>query len=118
MNPVAFDILVSRLEDLGAPYSLPPDWVLLTDLAVLRDITTITARKRWLRKAKTEATRRDLQARVDEISAALDGEDELAVSVLHEAFPQDILGFPYLTQSERNGWIAEVVCISGGLTKA
>jgi Meiotically up-regulated gene 113 len=108
MNPEAFDILISYLEKLGAPYSLPPDWVLSTDLDVLRDLPTAAARKRWLHKAKREATRRNLQARVDEISEALECEDELAVSVLHEAFPQDILQFPYLTLSKRNAWIAKV----------
>jgi hypothetical protein len=115
MNTEAFDILVSCLEDLGAPYSLPPDGVLCTDLDILRDTPTVAARKRWLRKAKKEATRRNLQARVDEISEALDRENELAASILHEAFPQDILGFPYLTQSERNGWIAKVSRIVAGV---
>ncbi len=58
MNREAFDILVSRLEDLGAPYSLPSDWVLCTDLDIFRDVPTITARRRWLCKAKKEANRK------------------------------------------------------------
>jgi len=115
MNSEAFDILISCLEDLGAPYTLPPDWVLCTDLDILRDIPTVAARKRWLRKAKKGATRRNLQASVDEISEALDCGDELAASVLHQAFPQDILGFPHLTQSERSAWIAKFSRVVAGV---
>src|SRR3954454_24526397 len=105
MDSYGFDLLVNRIEQLGAPYSLPADWVLCTDLDILRDLPTAAARRKWLQRAKTEAMRRNLQARVDEISEAWDCDDELALVILSEAFPEDIAAFPDLREPERSKWI-------------
>lgn len=37
MDSDAFENLISILEDLGAPFLLPEDWILCTDLDLLRD---------------------------------------------------------------------------------
>lgn len=104
MNNEAFSLLVDCLENLGAPYSLPSDPILCTDLDVLRDLPTGTVRRRWLHNAKKETTRRAIQARVDEIIEARDCDDQITVGVLRDAFPHDVSLFPYLSKAERRRW--------------
>jgi hypoxanthine-guanine phosphoribosyltransferase len=62
-------------------------------------------RRRWLRKAKAEITRRRIQERVDEIAEAYEQEDELMVEVLSEAFPKDLELHKSLTPAQRQMWI-------------
>jgi len=49
-----FENLVAKLCELGAPYQLPPDGVLCTDLDLFVDVPS-WLRGKWLRKAKREA---------------------------------------------------------------
>ena len=53
-----------------------PEWIPCTDCELLRDLPTMSQRRKWLRKAKAEITRRKIQERVDEIASAR--EEEIA----------------------------------------
>ncbi|MGY3487904.1 hypothetical protein ACVW1C_005787 [Bradyrhizobium sp. USDA 4011] len=56
--------LADTLEHLGAPFSLPEDWIILCDNDDLRHMPRAEA-KQLLRKAKKETARRWLAARFD-----------------------------------------------------
>jgi hypothetical protein len=89
---------VSRLDDL-------PEWIPCMDSDILRDLPTMSERRAWLRKAKAEITRREIQERVDEIAEAHEMEDDLMVDVLVEAFPKDLELHKRLTPAQRQMWI-------------
>ncbi|MGJ4963971.1 GIY-YIG nuclease family protein [Bradyrhizobium sp. HKCCYLRH3061] len=60
----AIETLSDTLEHLGAPLSLPEDWIILCDTDDLRDLPRAAAKK-LLRKAKKETARRWLWSRFD-----------------------------------------------------
>ncbi|TWC00222.1 hypothetical protein FBZ93_10514 [Bradyrhizobium macuxiense] len=60
----AIQALADRLERLGAPLSLPEDWIILCDDDDLRHMPRTMA-KRLLAKAKKETARRWLYVRFD-----------------------------------------------------
>ncbi len=90
MHRQAFENLVQELSNLGSTRTLPADWVICTDSDLLCDLQTMPERRKWLKKAKAELTRRLIQERVDEIAEAWDSEDLSMVEVLLEAFPKDL----------------------------
>jgi hypothetical protein len=90
MHRQAFENLVQELSNLGPTPFIPADWIICTDSDILRDLRTMLERRKWLRKAKAELTRRSIQERVDEIAEAWEGEDLSMVEVLLEAFPKDL----------------------------
>ncbi|MGE3529173.1 MAG: hypothetical protein AB7G54_07065 [Methyloceanibacter sp.] len=104
MHDGAFEQLITNLERAGAPYSLPDDWILCLDDDVLRDLRR-GERRKWLRRAKAEALRRNLQNRVDEIAEAAENEGSDFAEVLIEAFREDSKNFPELSASQRRRWI-------------
>lgn len=75
---------------MGSTPTLPADWIICIDSDLLRDLRTMAERRKWLKRAKVELTRRLIQERVDEIAEAWDSEDLLMVEVLLEAFPKDL----------------------------
>ncbi|WP_041797956.1 hypothetical protein [Rhodopseudomonas palustris] len=83
-----------------------PEWMPCTDCDYLRLLPTMRERRKWLRKAKAEITRRRIQERLDEIAEAYDGEDALMVTVLVEAFPKDLERCKSLTPAQRRMWIS------------
>jgi Meiotically up-regulated gene 113 len=104
MQPIVFDALVDELSNIGWLHSLP-EWIPCTDSDILRDLPTMAERRRWLRKAKTEITRRKIQERVDELAEAHESEDDLMVKVLLDAFPKDLELHKSLTPAQRQMWI-------------
>ncbi|MEN3349894.1 MAG: hypothetical protein V7632_3529 [Bradyrhizobium sp.] len=60
----AVQVLVNTLEHLGAPFSLPEDWIILCDNDDLKHMPRAKA-KQLLAKAKKETARRWLAARFD-----------------------------------------------------
>jgi hypothetical protein len=104
MEPMVFNALVDELSKIGWLDGLP-EWIPCTDSDILRYLPTMSERRRWLRKAKAEITRRKIQERVDEIEEAYEGEDELMLEVLLEAFPKDLEPHKSLTPVQRQMWI-------------
>lgn len=90
MHGQAFENLVQELSHLGNPPWLPADWIICADSDLFRDIRKMAERRKWLKKAKAELTRRLIQERLDEIAEAWDSEDLLMVEVLLDAFPKDL----------------------------
>ncbi len=74
-------------------------------------------RRKWLRRAKAEITRRAIQERVDEIAGAWQAEDELGVHVLLEAFPEDLKFYKRLSRSQRQMWIDKAKLAACGRTE-
>lgn len=104
MEPHVFEALVAELYSISWLDDLP-EWIPCTDSDILRYLPTMAERRRWLRKAKTEITRRKIQERVDDIAEAHESEDELGVKVLMEAFPKDLELHESLTPAQRQMWI-------------
>jgi hypothetical protein len=104
MQPGFFDALVDDLSNIWWLDDLP-EWIPCTDSDILRYLPTMAERRRWLRKAKAEITRRKIQERVDEIAEAHASEDALAVEVLVEAFPEDLKLHKNLAPAQRQMWI-------------
>jgi hypothetical protein len=113
MQPEFFDALVDELSDISWLDSLP-DWIPCTDCDILRDLPSMAERRKWLRKAKAEITRRKIQERVDEIAEAYEGEDALMVEVLMEAFPKDLVLHKSLTPAQRQMWIDKAALAACG----
>jgi hypothetical protein len=107
MQPIVFDALVDELSKIGWLDDLP-EWIPCTDSDILRYLPTMAERRRLLRKAKAEITRRKIQERVDEIAEAHESEDEVLVEVLLEAFPKDLKLHKNLTPVQRQMWIDKV----------
>jgi len=106
MHRQAFETLVQELSNLGSTPMLPADWIICTDSDILRDLRTMVERRKWLKKAKAELTRRLIQERVDEIAEAWECEDLSMVEVLVEAFPKDLeLYKGILSPSHLQKWI-------------
>lgn len=99
-----FDALVDELSCISWLDRLP-EWIPCTDSNILRDLPTMAERRKWLRKAKAEITRRRIQERVDEIAEAHSMEDDVLVDVLLEAFPKDLELHKDLTPSLRQMWV-------------
>lgn len=112
MQPPFFDALVERL----CAWSLDdlPEWVPCTDWDILRDLPTMAERRRWLRRAKVECTRRAIQCRVDEIAEAWENEEELALHVLTAAFPEDLKLHKRLTPAQWRMWIDKAALAACG----
>lgn len=104
MNPPFFETLVKELSNISELENLP-EWIPCTDSDILRDFPTMTERRRWLRRAKAEITRREIQERVDEISEAWEADDEICLQLLMHAFPEDLLLRKTLTSSQRQMWL-------------
>jgi hypothetical protein len=102
MQPPFFEALVDQL----CAWSLDevPEWIPCTDWDILRDLPTMAERRKWLRKAKLECTRRAIQDRVDEIAEAWKNQDELALYVLMAAFPEDLKLHNKLAPVQRRMW--------------
>jgi hypothetical protein len=99
-----FEQLIVNLERAGAPYSLPADRLLYCDDDILRSLAS-RERRKWLKKAKAEALRRNLQERIDEIAEAADNEDTDFAEVLLKSFIEDSKNFPDLSEWQRRRWI-------------
>lgn len=99
-----FDALVEELSGIWWLDDLP-EWIPCTDSDILRSLPTMAERRKWLRKAKVEITRRKIQERVDEIAEAYESGDEIAVAVLVEAFPKDLELHKSPTPAQRQMWI-------------
>lgn len=104
MQQGLLDALVDELSNIWWLDDLP-EWIPCTDSDILRYLPTMVERRKWLRKAKAEITRRKIQERVEEIREAYESEDELAVEVLMEAFPEDLKLHKNLTPAQRQMWI-------------
>jgi hypothetical protein len=104
MRPFSFDALVHELSDIWWLDDLP-EWIPCADNDILRYLPTMAERRKWLRKAKAEITRRKIQERVDEIAEAHESEDGLAAEALVEAFPKDLKLHKNLTPAQRQMWI-------------
>jgi hypothetical protein len=104
MLPPFFEALVEELSNVPGLDDLP-EWIPCTDCYILQDLPTRGERRRWLRKARAEITRRAVQERVDEIVEALESEDEILVQILLEAFPKDLQLHKKLTLAQQQMWI-------------
>jgi Meiotically Up-regulated Gene 113 (MUG113) protein len=104
MQPSFLDILVDELSRIWWLDDLP-EWIPCTDNDILRYLPTMAERRKWLRKAKAEITRRKIQERVDEIAEARGSEDQLAAEMLLEAFPKDLELHNKLTPVQRRMWL-------------
>lgn len=103
-EPAFFEALVRELS--GSVYiDNVPEWIPCTDWHILRDLPTMAERRKWLRKAKAEAKRRFIQERVDEIAEAARDGDELGLTVLTSAFPEDLKLHRRLTPAQRRTWL-------------
>ncbi len=98
---------VSRLEDL-------PEWIPCTDSDILRDLPTAAERRKWLRKAKAEITRRKIQERIDEIAEAWEAEDESLLEVLMHALPEDLKLHKEFTPAQRQMWLDKAALAACG----
>lgn len=105
MDIETYEHLMSILEEMGAPFLLQKDWILCTDLDLLRDFPRMATRRKWLRKAKAEIQQRFIQERVDEIARAVEDDDEMGIELLTAAFPEDIKLHTNLTDAQRQKWI-------------
>ena len=103
MQPGFFDALVDALSNVWCLDDLP-EWIPCTDSDILRDLPTMAERRKWLRKAKAEITRRKIQDRVEEIAEAYESEDQLAIEVLVKAFSEDLKLHKNLTPVQRRMW--------------
>jgi Meiotically up-regulated gene 113 len=104
MQPGFLEALIEELSSIWWVDNLP-EWIPCTDSDILRDLPTMAERRKWLRKAKAEITRRKIQERVDEIAEAHEIEDDVLVDVLVEAFPKDLQLHRSLTPAQRQMWI-------------
>ena len=112
MKPPFSETLVESL----SAWSLDdlPEWIPCTDWDILRDLPTMAARRKWLRRAKKECTRRAIQARVDEITEAWENEDGLSLHVLTAAFPEDLKLHKKLTPAQRQMWMDKAALAACG----
>jgi hypothetical protein len=108
-----FDALVDELSKIWWLEDLP-EWIPCTDSDYLRDLPTMAERRKWLRKAKAEITRRKIQERVDEIAEAHWMEDDVLIDVLLEAFPKDLELHKSLTPAQRQMWVDKASLASCG----
>ena len=113
MLPGFFDALVDDLSNIWWLDDLP-EWIPCTDSDILRYLPTMAERRKWLRKAKAEITRRKLQERVDEIAEAHESEDVLAAEMLLEAFPKDLELHKNLTPVQRRMWVDKAALAACG----
>lgn len=84
------------------------------DCDILRDLPRAADRRKWLRKAKAEITRRQIQERVDEIGEAWESEDELMLHVCMEAFPEDLKLHNRLSAAQRQMWLDKAALAACG----
>lgn len=103
MQPPFFEALVDHL----CAWSLDdvPEWIPCTDWDILRDLPSMAERRKWLRKAKVECTRRAIQCRVDDIAEAWERQDGLGLHVRMAAFPEDLKLHKRLTPVQRQMWM-------------
>jgi hypothetical protein len=113
MQPSFLDILVDELSRIWWLDDLP-EWIPCTDSDILRYLPTMVERRRWLRKAKAEITRREIQERVDEIAEMHESEDVLATEMLLEAFPKDLELHKNLTPAQRRMWVDKAALAACG----
>ncbi len=113
METKFFEALVNVLSDIWWLEDLP-EWIPCTDCDLLRDLPSMAERHKWLRKAKAEITRRQIQEQVDEIAEAWEHEDEIAIQVLTAAFPEDLKLRKKLTPSQRRTWIDKATLAACG----
>jgi hypothetical protein len=117
MYPQDFEALVHVLSDIPGLNDLP-ERIPCIDCDMLRDIPLAAGRRKWLRKAKAEITRRDIQSRVDDIAAAREDDDELSLHVLLAAFPEDLKLYKTLTAGQRQMWIDKAALAARGRARA
>ena len=104
MNSIDFDGLVEEVS--GWWSSNLPDWIRLMDSDRLRDLPNAIEKRKYLRRAKLESLRRMIQERVDEISEVWENDENDALSILMEAFPEDLKCYgKSLSPSQRKMWI-------------
>jgi hypothetical protein len=113
MLPPFFEALVQELSNVSQLEDLP-EWIPCADSDILRDLPSAGERRKWLRRAKVEITRRAIQERVDEIAEAWESEDEILVQILMEAFPKDLQLYKKLTQSQQQAWIDKAALVACG----
>ncbi|MGL3104909.1 hypothetical protein [Bradyrhizobium sp. BR 1432] len=89
-NTQAVQALANTLEHLGAPYSLPEDWIIRCDNDDLRHMPR-TAAKRLLAKAKKETARLWLFGRFDPADMELELFDESECDDVNEVFDDRLL---------------------------
>lgn len=112
MDSFVFEHLVADLQRIGSA----PDWVLCADLDILRDFRP-AERRRLLKRAKQECTRRAIQERVDEIAEAVEFEDDIMVQVLLEAFPKDLELHKSLSPVQKQRWIEKANAAANGVAE-
>jgi hypothetical protein len=117
MDSDTFEHLMSILEEMGAPFLLQEDWILCTDLDLLRDFPRMATRRKWLRKAKAEIQQRFIQERVDGIAEAVADDDEIVIGLLTAAFPEDLKLHTNLTDAQRQKWLRKAE-LAAATTKA
>ncbi|MEX1059424.1 MAG: GIY-YIG nuclease family protein [Methyloceanibacter sp.] len=71
---------------------------------ILRDLRP-PERRKWLRQAKAEVVRRNIQERIDEIAQAVEDRDEDFAELLLNAFREDIKPFIGLSERQRQNWV-------------
>ncbi len=113
MHPEVFEALIEELSNVSNLEDLP-EWIPCTDSDILRYLPTAAEKRKWLRKAKAEITRRAIQERVDEIAEAWESEDEICVHVLMNAFPEDVKLHKSLSPSQRQMWIDKATLAACG----
>jgi hypothetical protein len=116
MHPPFFEALVEELSRIWWLEDLP-EWIPCMDSDILRYLPSAAERRKWLRKAKAEITRRRIQERVDEITEAWERDDEISVQVLMDAFPKDLEVHKELAPSQRKRWIDKATFAACGRTK-
>lgn len=104
MDSISFDALV---EEVAGWWSNDlPDWIRLMDSDRLRDLPNAIEKRKYLRRAKLECLRRTIQERIDEIAQAWENDDDDSISILIEAFPEDLKCYgKNLSPSQWKMWI-------------
>ncbi len=115
MHPHVFEALVDELSNISWLDDLP-EWIPCMDCDILRDVPNAADRRKWLRKAKAEIMRREIQERVDEIAEAWENEDESMCDVLIAAFPEDLKLRKNLTLAQRQMWMDKAALAACGRT--
>jgi hypothetical protein len=113
MHPQVFEALVDELSNISWLDDLP-EWIPCMDCDILRDVPNAADRRKWLRKAKAEIMRREIQERVDEIVQAGENEDEGVRDLLMAAFPEDSKLHKNLTPAQRQMWIDKAALAACG----
>lgn len=113
MQPQVFDALVEELSNISWLDELP-EWIPCMDCDILRDLPLAADRRKWLRKAKAEISRRKVQERVDEVAEASESGDEIMLHVLMEAFPEDLKLHKELTAAQRRMWLDKAALAACG----